>query len=592
MSLQELVTLGVIVGVVLCMTTTRFRPAFIMLGALTILVSCGILAADQALSGFANEGVATIAALFVLAAGMRETGSISMIADRLLGRPASLLGAQIRVMLPVAMMSAFINNTPLVAMLMPQVSDWSKGLGLSTSKLMLPLSYASIMGGACTLIGTSTNLVVNGWLIEETQLEPLGMFESAAIGIPICVACFLYMLTVGQLLLPDRRPPIDRDDDPREYTVEMLVERNSPIAGKTIEQAGLRQLPGLYLIEVGRNGQVLPAVSSNVVLKEQDRLVLAGVVESVVDVQRIRGLQPATNQVYKLDEPRTNRTFVEAVVSDSCPLVGQTIREGKFRSRYNAAVIALARNGERVQGKLGDIRLRAGDTLLLEARRSFAAQQRNSRDFYLVSSVDGVTPPNHDRAPIALTILVATILAVTVGGIPMFTAALLSAGFMIMTRCLRGSTAMAAVNIQVLLVTAAAIGVGKAISETGLDRTLANLLLDYSGHGPYNALAATFIITMALACSVTAKAAVVIVLPICQVASTQMGLSPMPFVMTVLIAAATTVATPIGYPTNLMVMGPGGYRSQDYFLVGGPLTLLVGLMSVLLIPLYWPFLPA
>lgn len=588
MTLAAGITLIVIAGLVSAMTLTRYRPAFIMLCALAVLITCGVLEPSVALSGFANEGVATIAALFVVAAGIQETGSIGLLANRLLGRPKSIAAAQVRVMLPVAILSAFINNTPLVAMLMPHVADWSRQLRLNVSKLMIPLSYASIMGGACTLMGTSTNLVVNGWLIKETELGPLRMFEPAWVGIPICVVSFFYMLTVGQRLLPDRRPPIDRYDDAREYTVEMLVELNSPIAGKTIEQAGLRQLPGLYLMEVGRNGQVLPAVSSNVVLKEKDRLVLAGVVESVVDVQRIRGLTPATNQVYKLDEPRTNRTFVEAVVSDTCPLVGQTIREGKFRSKYNAAVIALARNGERMRGKLGDIRLRAGDTLLLEARQSFASQQRNSRDFYLVSSVDGATPPNHERAPLALIILIGMIMAVTGFGVPMFIAALVSATIMIFAGCCRANSALAAVNPQVLIVIAAAMGVGKAISASGLDEILASIVIVSSGDDPRLSLAMAFVVTMVLACSVTSKAAVVIVLPIYQVVAQQLDANLMPFVMTILVAAATTVATPIGYPTNLMVMGPGGYRSSDYLVVGAPVTLLNGLISVFLIPMIWP----
>ncbi len=581
--------MAVIALVLGMMTLTRYPPVFILLGGLTLLLVTGVVEPRDALSaGLANEGVATIAVLFVVAAGLRDTGGLSLLTEKMLGRPHSLFGAQARLMLPVAVMSGFMNNTPLVAMLMPQVSDWARRLQLSVSKLMMPLSYASILGGACTLIGTSTNLIVNGWLIEEGY-SPLGMFEMAWVGLPVVVLGFFYVLTVGRWLLPDRLPPISPTADPREYTVEMLVEPGSVLAGKTIEEAGLRHLAGLYLMEIDRDGQVLAAVSSNVQLKENDRLVLVGLIESVVDLQKIRGLKPATDQVYKIDEQRTNRALVEAVVSDTCPLVGQTIREGKFRSRYNAAVIAVARNGARVDRKIGDIRLRPGDTLLLEARAAFEAQQRNSRDFYLVSRIEGSTPVNHERAPLALLILVAMIAAVAVGGASMLVSAMVAAGLMILTGCCRGSTARAAVDLQVLLVIAAALGIGKSIETSGLDDILGTRTINLVGIHPQLGLVVVFAVTSLLAGLITAKSAVIIVLPIARVIAQRLGVDFMPFVMTVLIAAATTVATPIGYPTNLMVMGPGGYRFRDYMVVGAPLTLLIGIVAMVVIPVVWPF---
>ncbi|MGB5457505.1 MAG: SLC13 family permease, partial [Gammaproteobacteria bacterium] len=311
---------------------TRYSPDIIMVGGLTLLLLAGVLSPEEALAGLANEGMVTVGVLYVVVSGLRETGGIGWIVHSVLGSPKSLQHAQIRLMTPVAVMSAFLNNTPVVAMFIPAVSEWAKRNRLSVSKLMIPLSYASIAGGTCTLIGTSTNLIVNGLLIKETDSDGLALLELSWVGLPILLVLFVYIYFTSKWLLPDRMPAISRYDDAREYTVEMLVEDGSVLHGKTIEQAGLRQLPGLFLIEIDRNGQIMPAVSSYEVLHDGDRLVFAGVVESVVDLQKINGLKPASNQIYKLGSSRQDRVLIEAVVSDSCPVSGKSVREGCFRN--------------------------------------------------------------------------------------------------------------------------------------------------------------------------------------------------------------------------------------------------------------------
>jgi di/tricarboxylate transporter len=582
------ITLGVLVLVLTLLILTRLPTDAVLAGGVALLLIAGVIDAHDALYGLSNEGVVTIAVLFVVANGVRETGALDGIVPRLLGRGGSLVGAQARIMLPVAVLSAFVNNTPLVAMLMPVIGDWGRSLKISASKLLLPLSVASILGGACTLIGTSTNLIVNGWLLDETG-RGMSMFEISRIGLPVAVIGIAYVLLTARWLLPSRAPVIDTGEDPRQYTVELMVDPGSPLAGRTIEDAGLRGLPGLYLAEIDRGEQVLPAVSGNVELREGDRLVFVGVVGSVVDLQKIRGLSVADNQLFKLGGSRTNRVFVEAVVSDSCPIIGQTIKEGQFRTRYSAVVIAVARNGERLSGKLGDIRLRAGDTLLLEARANFAAQQGSSRDFFLVSRIQGAAPPNHERAGVALAAVVGMVVAVTAGWLSMLQASMLAAGVMLMTRCCRVSGARSAVDLPVLLVIAASLGLGRAIQVSGLADAMADLMLSATGGSPHTALAMIFTVTAVLAGAITAKAAAVLVLPVALVLSAELGVAFMPFAVAVMMAASTTLATPIGYPTNMMVMGPGSYRYRDYLVFGAPLTLLIGAMCVVLIPMFWPF---
>ncbi|MGB5281009.1 MAG: SLC13 family permease, partial [Arenicellales bacterium] len=374
------------------LATNRFSPDLILMGGVTLFLVSGIISTSQALAGFSNEGMVTVAVLYIVVTGIRETGGINWIVQSVLGVPKSLANAQMKVMAPVAALSAFLNNTPVVAVFIPAIEDWAKRHRISVSKLMMPLSYAAIAGGTCTLIGTSTNLVINGMVITETTHSQFGIFDLAWVGIPITIVVFAYVLITQSWLLPERRPAVGKYSDVREYTVEMLVEAGSPLVGKSIEQAGLRQLPGLYLIEIERNGKILTAVPPNEILLGDDQLVFVGVVDSVIDLQRIAGLKPATNQVFKLDSHIDKRCLTEAVISNTSPLVGKTVREGHFRSIYNAAIIAVARNGEKISQKIGNIKLRAGDTLLMVSNPAFVEQQHNSRDFYLVSGLPDSQP--------------------------------------------------------------------------------------------------------------------------------------------------------------------------------------------------------
>ena len=274
---------------VVVVATTRVGPDLALMSALVLLLTVGALEAEHALAGFANEATITIAALFIVAGGIRETGLIGWFADVILGGPKSIFRAQLRIMTPVALASGFVNNTPLVSALLPAIDEWARKFGIPVSRLLIPLSYASILGGMCTLIGTSTNLLVNGMLSSHDKELRLGMFDPAWVGVPCAIVGLIYLLAVGRRLLPDRSSALGPLEDVREYSVEMLVSPGSTLAGKTIEEAGLRHLAGLYLIEIDRGEQIIPAVSSQERLHEGDRLVFVGVVASIVDLQRVRG---------------------------------------------------------------------------------------------------------------------------------------------------------------------------------------------------------------------------------------------------------------------------------------------------------------
>ncbi|UCG15611.1 MAG: SLC13 family permease [Phycisphaerales bacterium] len=599
MGLDVVVMLSVLALVIGLLALTRIAPDVVLLGSLTLLMvfpvpgeegwRLGVLTPAEAISGLSNPGPVTVGVLFIVVVGLRETGGVDWLARRVLGRPRSLHGAQLRIVGPVAGLSAFLNNTPVVAMLIPVVDEWAKKLGLSASKLMIPLSYAAILGGMCTLIGTSTNLVVNGLVIAETDMPGLGMFDITWVGLPCTLVGLAYLMLVGRRLLPDRRSVTSRMEDPREYTMEMLVEAGSPLDGQSIDAAGLRHLPGAYLVEINRHGDVLPAVGPEQRLKAHDRLVFVGIVESIKDLQKIRGLTPATDQVFRLDAPRHRRCLIEAVVSNTCPLVGKTIRDGRFRTLYHAAVIAVARNNERIRAKIGDIVLRPGDTLLLEAHPSFATQQRNSRDFFLVSAVEDSTPRRHHKAWTATLILAAMVAVVTLGWMSMLVASMLAAGLMIITRCCSTDAARRSVDWSVLIVIAAALGIGRAIDQTGTARVIAETVLGVAGQNPWVALAAVYIITMMFTELITNNAAVALVFPIAMATADKLGVNFMPFVIVIMVAGSASFATPLGYQTNLMVYGPGGYRFSDYLKLGIPMNLVMGVTTVTLAPLFWPF---
>ena len=582
-------TVAVIGGCFAALVTNRVPADIVMMGGLTLLLVTGVLTAPEALSGLANEGMVTVAVLYVVVTGLRETGFIEWVVQTVLGRPRSPARAQLRLMSPVAALSAFLNNTPVVALFIPAVQVWARRHRLSVFRLMIPLSYASIAGGLCTLIGTSTNLVVNGLVLDQTDLPGLGLFDLAWVGLPVVATVIAYTVLVTPRVLLERRRVLPQLADVREYTMEMLVEPKGPLIGKRIDEAGLRQLHGLYLVEIERGGQILPAVGPHEQLRANDRLVFAGVVESVVDLQRIRGLKPATEQVFKLDSSQEDRILTEAVVSDSSPLVGKSIREGRFRTLYNAAVIAVARNGERLNKKVGDIVLRAGDTLLLVSKPTFVEQQRNSREFYLVSSLEGTQPPRHDRAPVAAAILVGMVVAVTAGWLSMLQAAMLAAALMLITRCTTGNIARRAVDWRVLAVIAASLGIGTALQSTGAGQTIADGLVSLAGQDPRAALGLVFLATALFSAFVTNNAAAVLMFPIALATASGMDVDFTPFAVIIMVAASASFATPIGYQTNLMVYGVGGYCFSDYVRMGLPLTVIVGVVSLVLVPLVWPF---
>ncbi len=615
-------------------------------GALMAVTLVGILSPADALQGFANPALLTVAGLFIVSAGLRSSGVLDVVGQMLLGKVHTTRGALWRIAIALVSSSAFMLNTALVAMMAPVVVDWCRKRSVSPSRLLIPVSYFTILGGVCTLIGTSTTLVVNAKLNTEyatrtqavvafdakhpppsvaasaelstqrqqlvafaEKVRPMGLLEIGKVGLPCAIIGGLFLFFAAPYLLPNRTGMLERlDEQRREYLVEMRVLEECRLIGKTVEDAGLRHLPGLFLIEIDRDGEIITPVEPRDRIRAGDRLVFTGVVTTIVDLEKIPGLVPAADLSYEFNPAqRGQRHLTEVVLSRTSPLIGQTVRDGNFRQRYNAAVVAVHRNGLRLTNKIGNIVLEPGDTLLLQTGRKFVSTYRNSREFYLVSSVTDAEPRRHDRARIAALLAVLLVVWLVVmslwnpGG--MFAgfaspavAAICIAGLMIVAGCMRLPEARQALDMQTIITIGAALGLGLALDKSGAASGAAWCLVQGAEElvwspawRPYVLLIVIYIMTVIFTEMITNNAVAAMLFPLAVAMAWEGGYSPRPFVMAITTAASLSFVTPIGYQTNLMVMGPGGYRPVDYLKCGFPLAIVVGVTALTLIPMIWPF---
>lgn len=629
MTFDLVATLIVLAIILVGLMQESIGPEMVMLSGLTALVALGVIGIDEALKGFASESVIIIGSLFVIGTGLRSTGALETVSRIMFGKPAP--GAKpIRFFAPIAALSAFMNNTPLVAFFLPVFMQLAKRIRVSPSKLLIPLSYASILGGVCTLVGTSTNLVVAGFLKDlspEWGGGEMTMFELTPVGVPICIVGLIYLVTIGIRWLPDRQDLMEYiETHPREYSIEMMVGASYPFAGRSIRIAGLRDLPGLYLYRIERGDQTISPVGPDEVLRVGDILCFSGVPANIVDLQKIRGFDPVEHRTVpvqpaptvavpgsgttlpSLDSleglpaadisvkpaPRTGRQLCEVVISSISPLQDQSIKDIDFRTRYNAAIIAVHRSGQKLQQKIGQIVLQAGDTLLIDADETFVRRWKHSPDFILVSGVEDSAPLHHERAWIALTVFAAVVIGMSLASfvdwVDQTLVAMAGAALMVLTRCVRSQEAQRAVEISVLVLVAASLGIGKAMQASHADQWLAEGLIS-ACHGapPVVVMAVLYVMTVILSELLSNNATAALMAGLAISTSQVLGVSARPMLIAVTIAASCAFATPIGYQTNLMVLNPGGYRFKDYIKVGLPLNFLCCIVSIIIIPLIWKF---
>ena len=552
--------------------SNRLSPASGVLGAVGGLFLLGVIDADDAFGGFANPAPITIGALYVVAGAVTKTNALQPLVARMLDRGSRTRVALFRLLAPASAASAFLANTPIVAMLVPAVRSWSERHGRAASRFLIPLSYATILGGAITAIGTSTNLVLGG-LLQSVGQDELEMFELARFGLPLAGAGLVLTVVAAPWLLPDRRDP-EAAGAGRSYLVSMHVVEQGAFDGQSVEAGGLRHLEGVFLVEVERQGTVIAPVAPTFVLRGGDRLTFAGRVDLVLDLQAMSGLASAEDPHLEAVDS-DDHTFFEAVVGAASPLSGRTLAEAGFRGRYQAAVVGIHRSGAPVEAKFGQVRLRVGDTLLVLAADGFDERWRNHNDFLLVSRLGGSPPRASRRAPVALAAIVALVVLPAAGVLSVLEAALIAAGAVVVGGVLTPREAREAVDFSVLITIGAAFGLGAALGEAGLAEDLADgIVTGFDFLGDAGVVLGIVIATMLLTELITNVAAVALVFPVALEAAAQAGLDPRTLALGVAVAASASFLTPIGYQTNTMVYGPGRYRFTDYLRLGVPMSIL------------------
>ena len=588
MSWEAWVTLVVIVIMIGVLIRDLLPPSASVLGSTIILLLAGVLTPEEAFSGFSNTAPITVAALYVLARGVDKTGALQPIVGWFLSHGSGKRSSLAKLLMSSAAASAFLNNTPILAMLVPQVSDWAQRRGQSPSAYLMPLSFAVILGGSVTVIGTSTNLLVSG-MLEARGLSPLGMFEISRVGLPMALAGLALLVILAPILLPVRRPAWQQlGDDVREFVVHLEVIPGGPLDGKTVEVGGLRHLQGVFLAELERGGEFVAPVSPATVLHGGDRLVFVGKADLVVDLQSTRGLV-SSEQTHLADFDTTRHTFFEAVVGQASPLVGKTLYEAGFRERYQGAVVAIHRAGQRVKAKLGQVRIHVGDTLLLLTDAGFRNRWRDRNDFLLVSRLGGTPPGATRKAGVVGIVLLGIVVVAGTGILPILHASLVGGIALVLFGVLTPGEARDAVDLDVILVIAGAFGLGAAIQASGLaDRLAAIFIGASSAFGPLGVLLGLVVVTIVLTEIITNNAAAALVFPIALSTAAELGLDPRPFAIAIAVAASASFLTPIGYQTNTMVYGPGGYRFSDYIRLGAPLTVVAIAAIMTAVPHFWP----
>lgn len=581
MSGDAWITLIVLVGVLVVMATDKVAPTFAMAAGVLVLLFTDVITESEAVGGFGNSAPVTIAALYVLAGAAGATGALGSITDRLVGG-TSRRTELTRLTGGVAAVSAFVPNTPLVALIAPRIVMWCRRNGLSPSKYLMPLSYATVFGGVITVLGTSTNLVVSD-LLAEAGMERLGVFEITPPGLIVAAAGVAAMVLVTPWLLPDRLPvESSLRESARRFTVAVVVDPSGPLPGVTVGDAGLRQLQGVFLVAIERDDSVIQ-VSPDVRLKAGDTLYFAGDVSRVIDVKNMAGLISA-EQKHMIDRP--GAVLFEAVVSERSELAGATLKDASFRARYGAAVLAIHRDGEHVAGKLGTVMLRRGDVLLVLAGAEFADTWRNRSDFAVIAALDEPPPLRPKRSWMVSAGFLAMVVFATLEWLTLMEAALLSAAAMLVFKVISPSEARRSVNMNVVLTIALSISLGTAVGKSGLADEMARVLGGIGDpFGDIGQLAAILIATMLITELLSNNGAAAVMFPVALAAADNAGLDERSFVIAVLIGASCSFLSPIGYQTNLMVYGLGGYRFSDFTRLGAPLTIVTIAATLVALPL-------
>lgn len=571
--------LTIIVGLVFLLYKETFSTAVNFLLAVAALIIGGILSTEQILNAFANEQVAVIIMLLILGKFLKRSPIIERTFQFLFLRSNNKKWFLTKMMGFVSVFSGFMNNTPLVALLMPYVMDWGKKHNINPTKLLIPLSYAAIMGGGLTLIGTSTNLIANTIIVDTFgKGAEMGMFDFTLVGLPLVFVGILYLLFIGDKLLPDRGNHNGNKSGKSEYLVDLIVSDNSPLIGKTVGEANLRNLNSLYLVEIVRAERTISPAGPTEIIRAGDYLIFAGETDKIIELVNPQlGLEMPN----ELSDLQSKKEVVEVIVPYNSNLARKKIRNTNFRSQFDAAIIAVRRDGEKLYGKIGDISIKRGDMLLCVVGPDFYKRVSVSNDLTMVSNVKELSDITGWKSVLLILMSALAILVSSLKLISLFNALLLLMVTLLVTRVVRFGEIKRSVNINLIVIMAGALALGTAMSVSGAAELISsNGLSLLTPYGILAVMAGLYLLTNLLAAYMTNIAAISIVLPVALSYAMANEIEYMPLTLCVAFAGSKNFITPIGYQTNLMVYGPGGYKFNDFMKVGLPLTILFMIVTL------------
>lgn len=562
---------------------TKLPADVVFVGGMAVLLVCGVLPARDVLSGFSSESVVVVGILFVVVAGLVYTGVLQWIVRHLLGNPSSYPKAIMRLMLPVAMLSSMLSNTTVVALFINVVKMWSKKLGVSPSQLLIPLSYASGMGGICTLIGTPPNLIISGFYTRETGVE-LGIFTTTLAGL-FCLAVGILSMIAMRKLLPKRTSSESSFESISDYTVELLVPTNNPMVGQSVGECGLMDVRGGRLVEIVRfDKEIISPVSPDEFVLGGDRLIYSGQIDSILELRETHHLVNATHHVYSVNEVEGRRKLQTGYLEFGSGLIGKRMADTRFEENHEVVLVAIARQGKRLEASPREITLQAGDTLLLEGKNLREKDFNGNVRFFDSEDIQQV---DH-KTLVSSGVMLAMVLLSAFHVIPLLNACFLAAFAMILTRCCSIEQARKSINWNVLMVFAGSVCLGMAIENTGIAQRLADGLLGICGTNPLVVLTMICLVGTFITEFISNAAAAAMFAPIAYKSAIALGVNPLTFCVALMIAVSSSFATPIGSPTHMLVYGPGGYRFSDFMKVGLLMNLIILAANLFIVTILFP----
>ena len=585
--LDAWITIVTVLGMFSVLLFTKLRSDLVFLSAIGVLYVTGVLDAKEAFSGFSGTSVITVGVLFVVVAGLTHTGVLQWIVKNLLGQPNSYSKAVTRLMLPVAFLSSFLSNTTVVTLFVNIVKMWAKKLGISPSKLLIPLSYASGMGGVCTLIGTPPNLIISG-LYEEKTGEAMNILTTTIPGL-FCLVVGVLSIIAMRRLLPDRKASESAFESIGDYTVEFQVPSDNPYIGQTLGEAGLFRVKGGSLIEMHHFDDTPLPIMEDEPIMGGDHLVYAGRIDELIDIATSHKLVSADHHIFSIDEVDDYRLHT-AYITFGSRLIGTTIGGSTFEKDNNVMLAAVARRGERINEAPRNVVLQAGDTLLLVCPKHINFNTNTLKnDLHFFDSAD--VPNIGYGTLISTAIMIAMVALSAFGVIPLLQSAFLAAAAMLIFRCCNVEQAMKAINWEILMVFAGSAVLGLAIQKTGIAEWLANGILDVCGTNPLVVMTAVCFVGTFITEFISNTAAGAMFFPIMYEATEKLGYEPFPFLVALMISVSSSFATPIGSPTHMLVYGPGGYRFSDFMRIGLLMNIIILAANIVIVNIIYPLTP-